>query len=203
MTHKPPYQRIRILKSSGNVKNVLRPEDWIREAMAVLVNKSVDGVSVDTLAKNLGLTRGSFYHHFLDRDDLLKRVLSTWRQIQTDQVINRYEQSNLSPLGRIHELIDLPFRGESARMGGSVELAIRAWARRDALARSVVDEVDVVRMNYIRHCFELLGYKKESQRHVAFLLYGYMQAESIFGLPGDETEREARRKYVIDVLFKK
>jgi AcrR family transcriptional regulator len=200
MTNETTKTRVRTSKSSGEVKNVLGPDDWIREAMTLLVSKSVDGVRVEVLAKNLGVTRGSFYHHFLDRDDLLMRLLGAWKRRQTEQVIARYEQSNPTPQGRIQELIGLPFRGEAAREGGSVELAIRAWARRDELPRSVVMEVDEQRTNYIRYCFELLGFDKPNQRKRAFILYGYMQSESIFRLPGNTKERQERREFVFKLL---
>jgi AcrR family transcriptional regulator len=200
MTNETTKTRVRTSKSSGEVKTVLGPDDWIGEAMKLLVSKSVDGVRVEVLAKNLGVTRGSFYHHFLDRDDLLMRLLGAWKRRQTEQVIARYEQSNPTPQGRIQELIGLPFRGEAAREGGSVELAIRAWARRDELPRSVVIEVDEQRTNYIRYCFELLGFDKPNQRKRAFILYGYMQSESIFRLPGNTKERQERREFVFKLL---
>jgi len=200
MTNETTKTRVRTSKSSGEVKTVLGPDDWIREAMTLLVSKSVDGVRVEVLAKNLGVTRGSFYHHFLDRDDLLMRLLGAWKRRQTEQVIARYEQSKPTPQGRIQELIGLPFRGEAAREGGSVELAIRAWARRDELPRSVVIEVDEQRTNYIRYCFELLGFDKPNQRKRAFILYGYMQSESIFRLPGNTKERQERREFVFKLL---
>ena len=200
MTNETTKTRVRTSKFSGEVKTVLGPDDWIREAMTLLVSKSVDGVRVEVLAKNLGVTRGSFYHHFLDRDDLLMRLLGAWKRRQTEQVIARYEQSKPTPQGRIQELIGLPFRGEAAREGGSVELAIRAWARRDELPRSVVIEVDEQRTNYIRYCFELLGFDKPNQRKRAFILYGYMQSESIFRLPGNTKERQERREFVFKLL---
>jgi AcrR family transcriptional regulator len=200
MTNETTKTRVRTSKSSGEVKTVLGPDDWIGEAMKLLVSKSVDGVRVEVLAKNLGVTRGSFYHHFLDREDLLMRLLGAWKRRQTEQVIARYEQSNPTPQGRIQELIGLPFRGEAAREGGSVELAIRAWARRDELPRSVVIEVDEQRTNYIRYCFELLGFDKPNQRKRAFILYGYMQSESIFRLPGNTKERQERREFVFKLL---
>ena len=56
-------------------RSQLTPEDWIRAARNLLVSRSVDAVRVEVLAKEMSVTRGSFYWHFKDRDDLLHRML--------------------------------------------------------------------------------------------------------------------------------
>lgn len=188
------------IRAKGGMRTTLVPADWITEALKVLVDKSVDGVRVDVLATLLHVTRGSFYYHFADRTDLLKRMLSTWKQRQTDHVIERYEQKDATPQSRIQELTELPFHGETAKNGAAVELAIRAWARRDELARSMVDEVDSLRLQYIRHCFEKLGFDEVGCRVRAFALYCYMQSESIFNSPGTDSDKLERRTFVKDIL---
>lgn len=181
-------------------KGVLTPEDWLRVAADVLVDKSIDGVRVEVLARMLKVTRGSFYWHFVDRNDLLERLLHAWRQQQTEQVIAANLRQGVSGHGVIHELAGLPMRGIKAQRGGAIELAIRAWARRDAMARGVVDQVDQVRLDYIAQCFRDLGFCPRTARHRGFLLYAYMQSESIFRSLGDEEERAARRAYVETLL---
>ena len=46
-------------------------------------------------------------------------------------------------------------RGQRA---ARIELAIRAWARRDAMARQAVDEADAARIAYIAQVFSALGF---------------------------------------------
>ena len=181
-------------------KGALTPDDWLRVAADVLVDKSVEGVRVDVLARTLNVTRGSFYWHFVDRDDLLQRLLQSWRLQQTEQVIAASQRQGVSAQGIIHELTGLPMRGDKAQRGGAIELAIRAWARRDPMARAVVDEVDQVRLEYIAQCFRDLGFCSQTARHRAFLLYAYLQSESIFRSLGDAAERAARRAYVETLL---
>jgi AcrR family transcriptional regulator len=181
-------------------KGALTPDDWLRVAADVLVDKSVEGVRVDVLARTLNVTRGSFYWHFIDRDDLLQRLLQKWRLQQTEQVIAANQRQGVTAQGIIHELTGLPMRGDKAQRGGAIELAIRAWARRDPMARAVVDEVDQVRLEYIAQCFRDLGFCSHTARHRAFLLYAYLQSESIFRSLGDETERAERRAYVESLL---
>lgn len=179
----------------------LTPEVWIDAAARVLVDKSVDGISVDALAKGLNVTRGSFYWHFKDREDLLRQLLQTWRDTATEQIIDRFERRNTKPRELIRELLRLPFHGTSAQRGASIELAIRAWARRDELARHVVDDVDAKRQAYIAHCFSALGFDIPEARTRAFMLYSFMLAESLLTDHGSRIQHEERQRALETMLL--
>ena len=48
---------------------------WIGAGFAELARAGVDGVRVEVLAKNLGVTKGGFYRRFRDRAALLEGML--------------------------------------------------------------------------------------------------------------------------------
>lgn len=182
-------------------RRVLSPGHWIIAATAVLVDKGIDMVRVDLLARELAVTRGSFYWHFKDREDLLTSVLHAWRDAATEQVIHRFEGRQAEPRALIGELISLPFRGRAAERAARVELAIRAWARRDALARQAVDEVDARRIGYIAQCFSALGFPIGEARARAFVLYGYEVAESLLSGQGSAAQKKERSALVERLLL--
>ena len=188
-------------KSGKPERNQFTPEDWIRAATELLIHRSIDAVRVDVLAKIMEVTRGSFYWHFVDRDDLLKRVLLGWQEEQTEQIIARYRKQGVQPQDLIVELVELPFHGRAAMKGASVELAIRAWARRDEMARRVVDAVDAKRLTYLEECFVNLGFAAAEAKARAFLLYCYMQSESLFRNQGSTEEKTQRREFVAKTLL--
>jgi AcrR family transcriptional regulator len=173
-------------------RSTLLPADWIAAATALLVDRGIDAVRVDMLARELAVTRGSFYWHFKDREDLLKAVLNAWRDGATEQVIHRFEGRQAAPEALITELISLPFRGRAAERAARIELAIRAWARRDELARAAVDEVDARRIAYIAQCFSALGFAIAEARSRAFLLYAYEVAESLLARQGTAAQKKER-----------
>lgn len=174
----------------------LSPQDWIDAAFELLVQRSVDAVNVDALAKNLGVTRGSFYWHFTDRNDLLVRLLESWRASATQQIISRFERAGAEPRELIRELLSLPFRGRAASQAAAIELAIRAWARRDDMARRSVDAVDSERLSYVAQCFSALGFDIKEARSRGFILYAYELAESLLPSQGSEEQRLDRRSVV-------
>jgi AcrR family transcriptional regulator len=181
-------------------KAVLGPEDWVRAATAVLVDHGIDHVRVDVLAGELGVTRGSFYWHFRDREDLLRRVLQAWREEATVQLTRRLVVARTDPRELLADVITLPFRGRAAVRAARIELAIRAWARRDPIARQALDEADASRIGYHETLFQALGFAPEEAQHRAFLLYGYEVAESLMSGQGSAEQRQARRRFVLRLV---
>lgn len=185
------------IDSTNKVAKIqLTPNDWITAAFNLLTDSSIDSVRVDILAKELGVTRGSFYWHFKDRSDLLARMLNTWRDAATESIIQRFDKSGATPEALIKELLTLPFRGRAAINSSSIELSIRAWARRDDMARKVVDAVDAQRLTYIARCFTELGCQTSDAHLRAFMVYSYMITESLLQAQYSEQERIERRDYI-------
>lgn len=181
-------------------RSSLTPTDWISGAIEVLVDHGVDAVRVDVLARQLGVTRGSFYWHFKDRDDLLGNMLNSWRDAATEQIIKRFDKQHANPRGLIKELLSLPFRGESAKRAASIELAIRGWARRDPMARQAVDEVDERRISYHSQVFSALGFSIAEARARAFVMYAYEVAESVLSNQGSDAQKAERRALVEQLI---
>lgn len=178
----------------------LTPETWVDAATEVLVHQGIDHVRVDVLATQLGVTRGSFYWHFRDREDLLRRVLQAWRERATEQLTARLEQAATDPRAQLRDVISLPFRGRAAARAARIELAIRGWARRDAMARQAVDEADASRIGYIAQVFSALGFPIAEARSRAFLAYSYVVGESLMSTQGHAAQRETRSRFVEQLL---
>jgi AcrR family transcriptional regulator len=186
----------RAAASAETARASLTPEAWIDAATEVLVDQGIDHVRVDVLATQLGVTRGSFYWHFRDREDLLRRVLQAWRDRATIALTRRLESAQPNAREQLHDATSLPFRGRAAAKAARIELAIRAWARRDEMAREAVDEADAARLAHHERIFTALGFPPEEARGRAFLTYGYEVAESLLHRQGSAAEREERRQFV-------
>ena len=144
----------------------LSAADWIRTAMDAIVAGGVSAVAVEPLAASLGATKGSFYHHFENRDALIAAALEDWERSQTEAVIER--------LGL------LPDPGERLRAVMASALADRAGGVRDAallgsathpLVKPVVERVTARRLGYISEMFVQLGFREPQARRRALLLY--------------------------------
>ena len=56
----------------------LQRGDWVRAAFARLSDDGIDAVRVEVLARDLHVSKGSFYWHFRDRDELAAAMLDQW-----------------------------------------------------------------------------------------------------------------------------
>ena len=82
---------------------------WVEAALDVLAEGGIDAVRIDPLAKQLGVTRGSFYWHFKDRAALHQAMLQQWRERANYTVFNRVERSSEPAEARLRRLLALPY----------------------------------------------------------------------------------------------
>lgn len=77
-------------KKSRRPAAPLSPEAWVKAAQALIIREGVSAVAVEPLAQALGVTKGSFYWHFENRDALIQAALADWEQDQSADVVSRY-----------------------------------------------------------------------------------------------------------------
>ncbi|MEV0079419.1 TetR family transcriptional regulator [Nocardia neocaledoniensis] len=120
---------------------------WIEEGLQVLAADGVDAVRVEVLAKRIGVTKGGFYGYFADRDALLLALLDTWESEAVDQVLAQVEHFDQDPKTKARLAGLLTF---SSNRLLPIDLAIRAWARRDEAVAERLRRVDNRRMALLR-----------------------------------------------------
>jgi AcrR family transcriptional regulator len=163
-------------RGAGRVQSErLDADAWTDAALAELGTHGIDRVRVEVLAKRLGVTKGSFYWHFKDRDALLVRMLERWRHRATLSLIERLDRQLSSPAERLRELLRLPLKGQRAVLAADIELAVRLWGRSDERAREALAGVDEVRLGYITQQFVAGGMPPAEARARAVLAYSYQR----------------------------
>ena len=68
------------LRYRMDTRGRLEKKDWMRAARLALLEGGPSAVRVETLARKLGVSKGSFYWHFQDRDALLEALLREWEE---------------------------------------------------------------------------------------------------------------------------
>ncbi|HST66401.1 MAG TPA: TetR/AcrR family transcriptional regulator [Mycobacteriales bacterium] len=126
-------------------------EKWVEAGLAALADGGPDAVRVEALAKALGVTKGGFYGFIADRDALLQAMLDTWERESTDEVLARVERAGGDPKAKLRRAGVLTFSSDRLL---PIDLAVRAWARRDEAVAARLRRVDNRRMGLLR---ELIG----------------------------------------------
>jgi Bacterial regulatory proteins, tetR family. len=146
--------------------------DWVRAAGRRLASGGIAAVAVEPLARDLRVTKGSFYWHFRDRAALLTALLADWEAGSTEPLLRRL-QAGQGPRARLDRLA-ATVAGEGA---GALDPAIRAWARHDVAAAETVGRVDRARLAVIAGEFRSLGFAPAEAWTRARLFYLHLLGE--------------------------
>jgi AcrR family transcriptional regulator len=171
--------------------------------MAILAADGAAGLKIGTLCRTLGVTSGSFYHHFEGWPGFVHSLLEYWEAEQT-QRIARLAQANPEPFGRVELLKQL-----ATGLPHDAEAAIRAWATLDPEVDKAQRRVDTERQAVVKGVvagivedpdaaaklaelgmailvgFQQLGRPPESER-LAFLFQEYQRLIIRYAGGGDE-----------------
>jgi AcrR family transcriptional regulator len=139
---------------------------WLDLARETLLSKGVEAVRVEALARDLGVTKGSFYTRFRDRNDLLQQVLQDWERCRVDEVIAASRFNDADALTQLKRLIL-----EVTLDDGRLERAIRMWATLEDSAADAVKRVDQRRIQHLEHLFRDIGFSKPAARDRARLSF--------------------------------
>jgi AcrR family transcriptional regulator len=156
-------------------------DGWIEAGFRELARSGVEGVRVEVLAKNLGVTKGGFYRRFRDRAALLDGMLQGWSTGRIAAIEKHTSLDGASARERLKALVAL----YSERMnteGMAVELAIRQWARSDEAAASAVASVDAARLKNVGQLYHATGLAAEQADAQAFLFYCFIFGQSLLFL---------------------
>ena len=80
------------------------PDAWADAALAEIAETGVGAMSVQAVARRIGVSKGGFYHHFADRQELLQAALARWEQRFVTGLIEQFE-TDAEPRERLHQLL--------------------------------------------------------------------------------------------------
>ena len=197
-------------------RNQLQRFDWLRTALDIFVAEGIDAVRITRLAADLGVTRGSFYWHFRNREDLITSLVSYWKDKNTAAITESMAQAT--------SLADGIFRFfetciDAALFDPRLDLALREWARRSASIHALVASEDQARIDALCAFYERFDYPMPQALIRARVLYysqigfyalgtseslktrlGYTEAyfEAFTGRQLSALEAQQFRRYILD-----
>ncbi len=154
-------------------KNSLGRDEWLNRALSVLREEGIQGVRVERLARDLNVSKGSFYWHFTDRGDLQSAMLDHWKSFYTDVVVDNPEFQN----GDAAAALLAAMKMVREHRLDEYELAFRAWADQDPVVGKVVRDVYARRNRFVSGFFQQLGFNRLEAEIRTRLMLCYMSWE--------------------------
>ncbi len=192
-TDPDPLRCARIeLRAPSETEGPLSKDDWIRAAFELLVEEGADKIRIAPIARRLGVTRGSFYWHFRDREHFRDQLLRRWQEMLREAAA----AAKLSG-GRASKLAGLP-RVLATRGLPELDAAIRTWGRRDPVVAGAVARADRLRIRSVEDLLRASGLDaRTAAARAPLLLWAHVGS-----IGAGRKERGAALGELVDLLVK-
>jgi AcrR family transcriptional regulator len=153
----------------GTAQARFSKDEWLARALEVLGKKGAGELTIESLARHLGVTKGSFYWHFRGRADFFQQLIEYWDEHFTQTVIAEISGQGGPPEERLLELMRLVLTKRLDRF----EMPIRAWVQQNPALAPLVRSVDRHRIRFVGSLFLEMGFDEDEadMRTRIFLTY--------------------------------
>jgi AcrR family transcriptional regulator len=107
--------------------------DWLKTGLELLAESGPEAIRIDRLCSRMGLTKGSFYHHFDGVGEYTDELTGHW--------VKEYVSTTLEKGDRLFP---------ESKKGLKLERAFRAWAEFSQECRRHIDQADRLRLDFLK-----------------------------------------------------
>jgi AcrR family transcriptional regulator len=162
-------------------------EEWLKLALDAVATKGQAKLRIHELVKHLGVTRGSFYWHFKDRDDFVRQLVDFYHRWSTDEVLVEVERVGGDAANRLKTVMRFVAEMEL----GKYENAMLSWGIQEPIVAQSFAVAIRRRIEFIRTLFLQLGYEGQELETRTLAFVGYMR--SIFSAEDPAVREEHLR----------
>ena len=182
-------------------RSTLSAGDWEQQALVLIAEKGIRAVAVESLAARMGVTKGSFYWHFLNRESLLEQSLIRWEKHDAANL-----HTSLSAIDDPRERLRSFFRRTGREKLTHNVYSSLCMASDHPQVEPLLERVAERRMKHIEKAYEEIGFDSQDASHRARLTYsaylGFLQLQKQHQTPSLSSEEfEAYMTHVIATLI--
>lgn len=161
----------------------LSVDDWIDASFELMATDGVSGVKITRLCERLEVTKGSFYWHFADINELMEAIADKWCDTQNDTVRGLKGLESVDVEQRLQIMAELLIDQRT----WAVESAVRDWARNYEKIADAVRELDNRIFDVVRRSLLDLDFDADEARlRAGILVYsgiGFVHARGTLPTP--------------------
>lgn len=182
-------------------RSTLSAGDWEQQALVLIAEQGIRAVAVELLARRMGVTKGSFYWHFQNRDSLIEQSLIRWEKHDAANL-----QASLGAIEDPRERLRSFFRRTGREKLTHNVYSSLCMASDHPQVEPLLERVAARRMKHIEKAFEEIGFAPQEASHRARLTYsaylGFLQLQKQHQTPSLSSEEfEAYMTHVIATLI--
>ena len=172
---------------------------WILAARDALIEGGIAAVKIGRLVETLRAERGSFYHHFKDRDALLQELRKYWETTNSRTYENALDLQKSNKIKDIHKVIAM--WADDSTYDSSFDSAMRDWARVEPKVALTVRRIDEKRISALTNIFNRLGFDGDLAVIRARITYFHQMGYLAIGLAESKQRRRKLAPLYLDVLL--
>ena len=180
----------------GMKTKTLDREEWLEHALKVVSRAGGAKLRIDHLVKEVGVTKGSFYWHFKNRDDFVRKLIDYWHARYTLTVSDYLDAYEGSSDDKLRQLMEMVFVEQLTRH----DLAIRSWAIEEPKLRRLVKRTDDYRLSYLQRLFRGIGFDKDGADLRSRVFLGEAAWEAALFETMTKSQRQKKAKAFFDLL---
>lgn len=177
---------------------------WLDEGLRTLAEEGAPALRIDRLAGRLGLSKGSFYHHFDGTAAYKDALLAHFEREHTSRFIDAVEsRADCDAEAKLRMLADLVLDDYPSSNGteGDLEGAMRAWSLQDPEVQAAQARVDRIRLDYVQRLYVGAGLRKQEAHDRSTTLYVMLVGAGY--LAGHVTAADLRRMWETLLVFER
>jgi len=145
-------------KKNSAVDKRLRREDWILAAWEMLGSGNMNEVKIKILASKLGVTRGSFYWHFRNRQELIDALVDRWFAILG---LREVIEADVALVEDPKEQLWAVFKRVILNIDAGQSVALRLYSRKDQKLKRRIEDEDRLRLGHYSDRYKLMGFSED------------------------------------------
>jgi AcrR family transcriptional regulator len=151
--------------------------EWLDAGLDLLADEGAPAVTIERLTGKLGVTKGSYYHHFKGAAGYRTALLDYFEARFTTRLIDTVERApEAEPAAKLQHLLRLVLSDPDT---AGLEIAVRAWALQDPEVRAAQERVDRTRTAYLKQLCRGLKADLDPDRFAQLLYLILIGAEQV------------------------
>ena len=151
--------------------------EWLEAGLELLAEEGAPAVTIDRLTSKLGVTKGSYYHHFKGAAGYRTALLEYFEARYTTRLIDTVEGAGDNAADvKLQHLLRLVLADPDS---AGLEIAVRAWALQDPDVRAAQERVDTARTAYLKKLCRGLDADVDPDRFAQLLYLILIGAEQV------------------------
>jgi AcrR family transcriptional regulator len=182
-------------------KKSLTAQDWQEAALNVIAHQGVAAVAVEPLARDMGVTKGSFYWHFSNRMDLVKQALQRWRMSDGELI-----KEKILPIQDPKERLLAWFKLSAEPIQSHLIYSTLLADRSHKFVSKILKEITLERLSHLQESYKEMGHNSKQAKSLALMAYsvyvGFLHmSKTLYGTLPDSHDAEEYAQFVAKQLL--